>query len=150
VTLLWLWRRPLLCVMFLWEQFSTYMVHHPTSPFVFVPFWTGSFLIVFRKRGPIPRPHHSPGLTPLDLFFWGFMKDNVYHEQSAKCEWVAWQLSELQSALRMNCVSTPVRKLNIVLMCNLPLMVPYWGLSTWHPVSENVSICPIYFAVGDI
>jgi len=35
----------LLCFMSLWEQFSSYMVHHPTSIVVFVSFWIGRFLI---------------------------------------------------------------------------------------------------------
>jgi hypothetical protein len=34
------------CASSLWEQFSSYSVHHFTSPEVFVPIWTGSFLIV--------------------------------------------------------------------------------------------------------
>jgi hypothetical protein len=39
----------------LWEQFSSQMVHHLFSPFVFEPFWTGSFLIIGLDEGdPIP------------------------------------------------------------------------------------------------
>jgi hypothetical protein len=42
----WLWWRTVLCVMILWEQFFSLMVHHPISPVMFVPFWTENFLIV--------------------------------------------------------------------------------------------------------
>jgi hypothetical protein len=38
--------RTLLCIMSMWEQFSSYMVHHLTSPAIFVLFWTRSFLII--------------------------------------------------------------------------------------------------------
>ena len=30
------------------------------------------------RRGPIEWPARSPDLTPLDFFFWGFIKDKVY------------------------------------------------------------------------
>jgi hypothetical protein len=39
----------------LWEQFSSQVVHHLTSPAVFVPFWTGSILIVVLEEG-VPFP----------------------------------------------------------------------------------------------
>jgi hypothetical protein len=39
VTPFWLWWRTLLCIMSLWEQFFSQMVHHLTSPIMFVPFW---------------------------------------------------------------------------------------------------------------
>jgi hypothetical protein len=38
---------------------------------------------IFSKRigqdGPIPWPPHSPDITPLDFFFWGYIKDQVFH-----------------------------------------------------------------------
>jgi len=43
--LCWLMILLWLCVVSLWEQFSSYMLHYQTSPTIFVPFWTGSFLI---------------------------------------------------------------------------------------------------------
>ena len=30
------------------------------------------------RGGPTPWPARSPDLTPLDFFFWGFIKDQVY------------------------------------------------------------------------
>jgi hypothetical protein len=65
--------------MFLWEQFSSQTVHHFTSPVVFMPFWTGSFLIVGHEKGGIPWPPGSQHLTALD-FFLGFVKDITYRK----------------------------------------------------------------------
>jgi hypothetical protein len=31
------------------DNFPTYMLHHPISPVVFVPFWTGGFLMIGGK-----------------------------------------------------------------------------------------------------
>jgi hypothetical protein len=44
---------------------------------VFVPFWTGSSLIVGKEGGPIPWALRSPDLTPLYIFVCGFVKDIV-------------------------------------------------------------------------
>lgn len=33
-------------------------------------------------RGPLEWPPRSPDLTPLDFFLWGYLKNNVYSEQS--------------------------------------------------------------------
>jgi hypothetical protein len=35
---------------------------------------------------------------------------------------------DLQRALRMKCLPIPVQKLNVVLVCVVPLMMPYWDL----------------------
>jgi len=43
------------------------------------------------KWAPIPWPPHSSDLTPLDFFFWEFVKDPFLLWKSAKCEWIAWQ-----------------------------------------------------------
>jgi hypothetical protein len=33
------------------------------------------------REGPINWPQRSPDLTPMDLFFWGYIKDIVYRER---------------------------------------------------------------------
>jgi len=30
------------------------------------------------RDGPTPRPPRSPGITPLDFFLWGYVKDKVF------------------------------------------------------------------------
>jgi hypothetical protein len=56
------------------------MMHHLTPVVVFMPFWTGSFLVVgYGEGAPIPWTPQSPELT-LDFFLAGFVKD-VYHEK---------------------------------------------------------------------
>ncbi|CAL1299552.1 unnamed protein product [Larinioides sclopetarius] len=37
----------------------------------------------FGRDGPIPWPARSPDLTPLDFFFWGYIKNIVYSERIA-------------------------------------------------------------------
>jgi hypothetical protein len=75
-----------LCVVPLWEQFSSQTVHHFTSlhftSVFFVPFWTRNFLII----GPIPWYPRSPHLTTLYFLFWGFIKDISSLSESAKYE----------------------------------------------------------------
>jgi hypothetical protein len=47
---------------------------------VSVPFWTGNFLIIGREEGT----HSLAPLfstSPPNYFFWGFVKDTVYHEK---------------------------------------------------------------------
>jgi hypothetical protein len=69
--------------MFLWEQFSSQMVHHPTSPVTFLLSWTGSFLIIGVEEGACAflNPPHSRDLTALNYFSEGFLKD-VYHKKA--------------------------------------------------------------------
>jgi hypothetical protein len=39
----------------LWEQFSSQMMHHLTSPIMSMPMWRGGFLIVGQEKGnPLP------------------------------------------------------------------------------------------------
>jgi hypothetical protein len=64
-------------------------------------------------------------------------------------------MSELQSVLPMKCLPIPFKKLNIILMCIMPLMVPILK-STEHiktlrdPVFENIPISPVHFMVEDM
>jgi len=53
---------------------SSQIMHFLTSPVAFVPFWTGSFMVVeYEEDGPFPAPPpRSPDLTPLDSLFRGF------------------------------------------------------------------------------
>jgi hypothetical protein len=62
-----------------------------------------------RKRGPIP------DLTPLNFFFWEFVKDIVYRENLQDVNGLHdTESSELQSALPMNCFPVPGQKLCIL------------------------------------
>jgi hypothetical protein len=67
--------------MYLWEQFSSQMVHHLTSPAVFVPFWTGSFLIVGYEEGTHSLVPLFCRFDPFGFFFWLFVKDVAYREK---------------------------------------------------------------------
>jgi len=50
----------------------------------------------------------------------------VFKRRCSSCE--VQDVNELQSALPMKCLPVSVQKLNIILMCVMPLMVPYWDL----------------------
>jgi hypothetical protein len=56
------------------QKFSCQMVNYPNSPVVFVPFRTGSFLTLTRKRGPIPWAPRSTGVVPL----WVYNRNCLY------------------------------------------------------------------------
>jgi hypothetical protein len=57
-------------------------VHHLIFPIVFVPFWTGSFLIFGKEEGnSFPGPSHSPDLTLLASYSGEFVKGIVYIEK---------------------------------------------------------------------
>jgi len=63
VILFWLWQITVLCVMSLWEQFSSWMMHHLSSAIVcaflervFSGCWVG-------RQGPIPWVLCSPDMT---------------------------------------------------------------------------------------
>jgi hypothetical protein len=79
---------------------------------------------------PISLPLHSPDLTPL-AFFWGFVKEMVYCEKCKMWMSCVTESSELQSILPMKCLPIPCDKLNIILMCAVPLM-GYIPRSTEH------------------
>ncbi|KFM70901.1 hypothetical protein X975_12371, partial [Stegodyphus mimosarum] len=38
------------------------------------------------RRGLIPWPPRSPDITPLDVFLWGFVKDNVYRRRGSNTD----------------------------------------------------------------
>jgi hypothetical protein len=79
------------------------------------------------RGGYIPWPIRSQGLTSAWSFLLGFVWDSSSW-RSEKCEWVAWELSLLQSAIPIKYFSVPDEKLNIVLICVVPLMVPCWDV----------------------
>jgi hypothetical protein len=65
------------------------------------------------------------------------------------------ELSELQSPLLMKWLPAAGEKLNVVLMCVVPLTVPYWDLLStqeilWGSVFEDVSISGIEFMAEDV
>ncbi|PNE09498.1 hypothetical protein B7P43_G00003, partial [Cryptotermes secundus] len=35
------------------------------------------------RDSPIPWPPHSPDITPLDFFLWGYVKNSVFHIRNA-------------------------------------------------------------------
>jgi hypothetical protein len=73
-------------------------------------------------------PLRSSDFTLLYFFFWGYVKWIIYHE---KCRmWMGCVVGslKLQRALPMKYLPLPGDKLGIVLVCVVPLMVPYWDL----------------------
>jgi hypothetical protein len=71
----------------------------------------------------IPWLPYSPDLTSLD-FFWAFVEGTVHCEKSENIRLGCLTgLLELQSGLPMKCLLTPGEKLNIILMCVMPLTV---------------------------
>jgi hypothetical protein len=75
--------------------------------------------------------------------------------KSATCKQVAWHLPELQSTLQVKRFPVHGEKLNIVLMCVIPLMVSILRSSGHIRNFESSSvwkwlISPVYFMVEDI
>jgi len=122
-----------LCVMSLWERTlfqldgaPPHFTRHVRS------FLAREFPDRWIKRvKPIPCTPSFSRFHSSGYFLREICKIHCLAWKSAKCEWVAWQQSELQSALPMKCLSAPVQKLNIVLMCVVPLIVPIL-MSTEH------------------
>jgi len=151
-TLFWSWWGTLLCVTSLREKFLSYMVHYFISPVVCVPFWTGSFLIVLQMWLLWMSSSVSLWKTLLTV---------------QKCKiWMSCvtESSELQTTLPQN--PMPGEKLNVTMMCVVPLMAPIerererereregdlpstWG-TLWSPVFENVSISPAHFMAENV
>jgi len=70
-----------------------------------------------------------PGLflkTPLDFLIWSFVKDIVYHEEVQNMNLLHdnYHSSRALCMLPVKCLQVPHVKLNIILMCVIPLMVP--------------------------
>jgi hypothetical protein len=150
VTLFWLWWTTLLCVMSLWEQFSSQMVHHPISPVVFVSLWTGVSLSLDRRMGTHSLASSFPRFGSSAFFLLWVCKGHGLLRITAKSERVAWQ-NRQRCTMRLQ---IPGKKLNIVLMCVLPIMVPILT-SAEHtdfvrPSVKNVSVSPIQFMVANI
>jgi len=69
--------------MFLSDLFSGHMVHNLISPHVSVIFWTGIFLVIRQEKGGGAfLARRSPNLTPIDFFFWSFVKDTACREKA--------------------------------------------------------------------
>jgi hypothetical protein len=90
-------------------------VHRHTSSFMFVPFWM-EFDDHWIGSDPFPGPFILY-IWLLWVFYSGICKTLFFLWKSAKCEWVGWQSSELQSALPVKCLPIPGEKLNIILTC---------------------------------
>ncbi|XP_029653233.1 uncharacterized protein LOC115226371 [Octopus sinensis] len=50
------------------------------------------------RYGPIPWPPHSPDITPLDFFLWGYVKDIMYQTK-------IWDIADLKQRIR-NAITT--------------------------------------------
>jgi len=65
---------------------------HLTSPIVFMPFWSGNFLIVGLEEED---PFHGSLILQIWLllifFLLGFVKRHCLPWKNVKCEWTAWQ-----------------------------------------------------------
>jgi len=83
-----------------------------------------------RERGAYFLASSSPDFTPLDIFFWGFVKQNILKNCKMWMSCVT-ESSELQSSLPTKCLPVPGNELNIAFMCVVPLMVPIFR-STEH------------------
>jgi hypothetical protein len=111
--------RTQLLVLSLWRQFSTLLLLCWCLSRQGV-----SRSLVSRRGAPFPGLFVLQIWLLLDFSFWGFVKDNIYREKSAKCMSCVTESSELKCVLPMKHLPAPVEKLNIVLMCVVPLMVP--------------------------
>ena len=56
------------------------------------------------RQGPINRRARSPDLTPLDFFFWGYVRDQVYSERIQSVEHLQ---SQITKAVRSVDTDTP-------------------------------------------
>jgi hypothetical protein len=85
------------------------------------------------------------------VFLLGFCGRHCLSWKSTKCKWVVWQLLELLSALPMKYLPVCGKKLNIVLMCVVPVMVPIL-IPTEHInfLRSNVWKCVFSNAVNDL
>jgi hypothetical protein len=135
-----------------WKRQEVYSPCGDRFSVVFVPFWTVEIPDNWRgRRSPFP------GSLLLQIWLLWILSSGglwkiLFIVKNAKCVSCVIESSELQSALPMKCLPVPVQKLNIVLMCVVPLTVPYWAvLSTkwtlWGPVFENVWISHIYIYI---
>jgi hypothetical protein len=97
VTIFWLWWRTL----------------YRESPFIVRKRWSHWLVPTFSR------------FVSSGFFFWGFVKEIVYSEKHKM--WMSCmteQSAELQNATPIKCLSVHGEKLDIVLMCVVPLMVP--------------------------
>jgi hypothetical protein len=155
-TFTWLRFRTLLCVMLLWEQFSSHTVHHPTSSDVFLPFWTGSFLSVVHKQGD-----PFPGALSFQIWLiWTFFSTGLWKTFSgmtANSEWVVWQkLHSSRVHYQRNSCQYLAKNWIIILMCFLSLMVsmlryteharklPTSGVTRCNDFSSTLYSCRCY------
>jgi hypothetical protein len=100
------------------------------------------------REGRIPWSPRSPELTPLDILFWGIVKDTVYHDKVQNNVNYMTESSELQSALPMKCLPLPNEKLNIVLTCVVPLVVAVLKSTKYigNFVKSSVPKCVDFFS----
>ena len=59
------------------------------------------------RKGPISWPPRSPDLTPLDFFFWSYVKKKVYHPKPET-------MDELKSRIQLVCREIPTSTLSAV------------------------------------
>jgi hypothetical protein len=72
----------------------------------------------------IPWPPRSPHFTPLDFPPCGFVKDNVYREEVQNVNELRGRIVRTADCITNEMLANTWQKLNIALMCAVPLMVP--------------------------
>ena len=54
------------------------------------------------RGGPIPWPARSPDVTPLDFFFWGYVKDLVFQTPVADIDDLTTRIREVIATVNVN------------------------------------------------
>lgn len=68
-------------------------------------------------NGPVRWPPRSPDLTPLDFFFWGFIKDNLYKEKSNNINELRQKFTECVNSVSNIHIRNAIQ--NVRKRCNL-------------------------------
>ena len=63
------------------------------------------------RGGPIPWPARSPDVTPLDFFFWGFVKDQVFKTPVDDIEELKRRIREVVERVDVNMLTNTWREL---------------------------------------
>jgi hypothetical protein len=126
------------------------MVHHLTSPIMFTPFWTGSFLVVEKERGA-----HS--LAPLfsrigssEFFLLGVCKRH-YHEEMQNVKAFLNRIAEDAECITNEILASYWQEIEHCLsLCSAHIEI-YRACKKLHEVHcfDNVSISPVHFMVED-
>ena len=62
------------------------------------------------RGGPIPWPARSPDVTPLDFFFWGYVKDLVFQTPVADIDDLTTRIREVIATVNVNMLANTWNK----------------------------------------